>query len=240
MSLLSFSFLFVLSFTSFDQVRGSCGEFMATGIRIIGGVEADLWPWHGVIYNNGKYICGATLVAVNSLVTGAHCIQDKDQLEPLRADEIIVKLGKQDLLVDEPESIVVYPSKIIIHPEWNVRSKNYDADLAIIFLNTTVEYTNFIMPICLWKQDDEPNETTCTAVGYGKSEAPEFPNLLRELQVEVLTNEKCFLSNNQLALISSERTFCAGKDIHSGPCQGELNLVKKLFFYPNDKFFLYT
>ena len=37
---------------------------------------------------------------------------------------------------------------IILHPEFN-RASEYDADLALLSLDTTVALSNFVRPICL-------------------------------------------------------------------------------------------
>lgn len=39
--------------------------------------------------------------------------------------------------------------KIHIHPDWSPYQENYDADIAILKLTTTIDYTNHVKPVCL-------------------------------------------------------------------------------------------
>lgn len=212
-----------------DQVNSSCGMAVKTIGLIYGGNESQTnsWPWHVAIYqiSGNEYLCGATLVASSFVVTAAHCIQYKQQALPRQSSEIVLKLGKHDLAMQyERHSINAYPSGIFLHPDWNVETLKFESDIAIVALEVAVQYSASIQPICLWKQEDGPDVSSGVVIGYGKSEAPELPNKLRELEVEILSNEDCFLKNSRLALISSKTSFCAGRDSHSGPCHGDLNL----------------
>ena len=139
--------------------------------------------------------------------------------------EIVVKLGKYDLSVKhERGSATRYPSDIILHPQWDTLSQIYDADIAVIILETKTEINNSIVPICLWQDGTkEPKkDTRGTVVGWGKSEfETAHENKPRELELTVSQNEECFTKNLNFAEISSNRTFCAGKDSYSGPCKGD-------------------
>jgi hypothetical protein len=74
---------------------------------------------------------------------------------------------------------IKYPSKIHIHPDWNQNLETFDADIAILELETPVTLTNFIQPICLWEFPFDPSQTSGVVVGYGKSEdyAKEHENI---------------------------------------------------------------
>lgn len=63
---------------------------------------------------------------------------------------MLVFLGRHNLkLTFEMNSIRAAVSKIIPHPEWNVTTTKFDADLAIIVLKVEGEFTMNIMPVCL-------------------------------------------------------------------------------------------
>jgi hypothetical protein len=165
------------------------------------------------------------LISSNAIVTAAHCIHNKNDQHVRQANEIIVKLGKFDLSIDnEIGSLETKPKKIILHPNWNSTAYEYDSDIAMIILENKVpDRSKTIFPICLWEKRAEPIENSGVVVGWGESESSIGGHELkpRQLEVFIRTNEDCFLKNHRFALISSKNTFCAGKNMHSGPCRGD-------------------
>lgn len=223
----------LLSVGDSQRIRRLCGLSGKSSGLIFGGKIADVksWPWLGVIYDSqsDQYLCGASLVGSNIAITAAHCIQEKGNSFQRQPNEIIVKLGKRDLSKRyERGTVVAFPSEIIIHPSWKYFTEIYDSDIAIIIFEVPVQFTTSIFPVCLWNEPDDPTEMSGFIVGYGKTDNKLLFNLPRELQVEVQTNEDCFLKNHQMALISSKNTFCASSDSHSGPCHGKTIIKESL------------
>lgn len=54
----------------------------------------------------------------------------------------------------ELESTQVGVQEIIIHPDWRSFTDRFDADIAILVLKRLVEFTNFIQPVCLPKDEN--------------------------------------------------------------------------------------
>ena len=50
---------------------------VSTVPHIVHGEEAldDAWPWQVMIFYNGGYLCGGSLVDGQHVVTAAHCIE---------------------------------------------------------------------------------------------------------------------------------------------------------------------
>lgn len=157
------------------------------------------------------------------LLQAAHCIQDKRKSKKRTPEDLVVKLGKYDLKVpNERGSLIGFPSEIIVHPKWNTQSSDYDADIAIIVLELKVESSATISPICLWDQTSEPEDLRGHVVGWGKSEFSAAHELRpREIELKIRSNEECFAVSPQFEPISSNETFCAGRDSYSGPCKGD-------------------
>lgn len=218
----------LLSVGESQRVRNSCGVSVKSGALVYGGRESTRGshPWIVAIYQitDDQYLCGGTLVASNIVITAAHCIQDKGQSKPRQPNDVVVKLGKHDLSKRyERSSINAFPSEFIIHPDWNYFTEKYDSDIAVIVLEYPVQFTEMIFPVCLWNYQEAPNVTTGVIVGWGKSEtSTDKPKKPRALELNIHTNEDCFLRNYRMALISTKNTFCAGKDSRSGPCHGKI------------------
>lgn len=41
------------------------------------------------------------------------------------------------------------------HPDWNPFSQKYDADVAILEIISPVQYSNYIIPACIWPLNDK-------------------------------------------------------------------------------------
>lgn len=85
--------------------------------------------------------------------TAAHCIKNKQKSEARLPDELAVLLGRYNLARVELDSIQIGVKEIRIHPNWRAFTDNFDSDLAILVLKQIVEFSMFIQPICLPKDD---------------------------------------------------------------------------------------
>jgi hypothetical protein len=57
--------------------------------------------------------------------------------------------GANNLKKLDPDSQVIQVNQLILHPTWNPHELQYKGDIALAILRSTVEYNNFIRPICL-------------------------------------------------------------------------------------------
>lgn len=65
-------------------------------------------------------------------------------------EDVLVLLGRFNLnLPTERRSETREVEEIVVHDSWKSYSKNSDGDLAIVVLDHSVHFTNFIRPICL-------------------------------------------------------------------------------------------
>lgn len=59
-------------------------------------------------------------------------------------------MGKYNLEVPvEKKSFAADVAEIRVHPEWIWHDVKYDADIAILILEETVEFSMFAQPVCL-------------------------------------------------------------------------------------------
>lgn len=211
------------------QSVNNCGTSgRSTGLIVLGNlIERGQWPWLGALYStitaDKKFICGSTLISGNLIVTAAHCIQNKDQKIPRAPNEIVIYLGKYNLDEEfERGSIPVYPSDIRIHPDWKYYTSRYDADIAIIIIDTPVQQSQYIFPACLWNENEEPSNNKGIVVGWGKTDIGlnQYESKPRQVQIKMVKNDDCIYTDPKFATISSNRTFCAGGDA-AGPCTGD-------------------
>ena len=79
--------------------------------------------------------------------------------------------------------VVIKASKIVRHEDYKLGS--YDADIALVKLESPVKYNAFIKPVCLPEQDDnERNGESCYVTGWGKlKEGGSQATVLQEAKV---------------------------------------------------------
>ncbi|KAF0292076.1 Phenoloxidase-activating factor 3 [Amphibalanus amphitrite] len=216
--------------------------------RIFNGQDADIgsWPWAASIgyrdNSNGEFswACGATLITDRYLVTAAHCLTNTRSFRP-----VIVRLGELDFnrepdcLRDNP-SVCADPhqdvaiASIKTHPGYGGLFRNAHADdIALVRLVRSVQFTEFIRPICLpldlsrFKEGtDNANGQKVYAVGWGRSsdeDVESFTPILQEVVLDVVPASDCenaFRSNRQLTSFG-KRLCVSGVSRGADTCNGD-------------------
>lgn len=198
---------------------------------IVGGKTSirNEWPWLAglVQITSGIFFCGGSLVSEYHVLTAAHCLQNKQEVVPLQADEVVVHLGRHNFSAEnEPGSISMFPSTVIIHPDWDSKSVRFDADLAILLTEKPVKFSLIIQPICLWSSTDGGDALIGTIVGWGKSEdeTVKHEEVPHQVDMKRLDDLKCVTRFPLIGYVFSqtERTFCTDGAIeNTGPCSGD-------------------
>lgn len=152
-------------------------------------------------------------------------MQDKYSKNPRLARDFNVLIGAFDLdnKLEAGRSVATVKS-IHIHPDWDLSSDSFDADLAVLVLANEVSYGSYVQPICLLNpQSSAASIDTGIVAGYGKSEDESkiHEKVPKMMKVPIHENSDCFLQYPGLAQLSSRRTFCAGYANGTGVCSGD-------------------
>lgn len=196
-------------------------------IRIVGGRNAQfgVWAWQVSVRRtsffgfSSTHRCGGALLNENWIATAGHCVDD------LLTSQIKIRVGEYDFSsIQEP-----YPfaergvAKKVVHPKYNFFT--YEYDLAMVRLDSPLEYAPHIVPICLPGSDDLLIGENATVTGWGRlSEGGTLPSVLQEVSVPIVSNDKCknmFLRAGRHEYIP-DIFMCAGFD-NGGrdSCQGD-------------------
>ncbi|XP_051861744.1 venom serine protease Bi-VSP-like isoform X1 [Drosophila albomicans] len=209
--------------------KEGCGEPNLVSFRkIVGGDEAmkGAYPWIALLgYGDSSlsiFKCGGTLITARHVVTAAHCI--KDNLS-------FVRLGEHDLSTDtDTTHMDINIVKNVSHSNYNKTDGR--SDIAMLYLERNVEFTNIMKPICL---PNSPSlraksyvDTNPIVIGWGNTqEFGRSAKILRQLMIPVLENSVCQNSYKALNLSFSLNQFdkailCAGT-LAGGEdsCQGD-------------------
>jgi hypothetical protein len=189
-------------------------------------------PLLGSLYESPNFIS----VSSRHVLFPAHCVESKKTIittEP----EFSKFIFHNNLEEDGPEYHAI--SEIIVHPDWDTLTKQYEADIAIAILEEPVEFSSNVTNICLNSPlspvDDDFVGENGTVAGLGHTESSLEPvEELRAVTVPIVDRDEC-TESPVFREIYSETLFCAGDtEQKAGPCKGENDTL----FYFNFLFFI--
>ena len=164
--------------------------------RIVGGEPApvDRWPWMAQLAVDdpsvsGYLLCGASQLSPEWLVTAAHCMEYLSG-ERAEANRTFVFIGDTDRNNVPQNGIPV--RQILVHRQY----ENLDRDLALLRIDPR---GNTLWPSIISKDnfDDLERRSTgaldesVTALGWGDTGAGNLSNVLREVQLDYIPQQRC-------------------------------------------------
>lgn len=195
-----------------------CGQKLVLN-RIVGGTETEVneYPWQAGLADRDTdgLFCGGSLINNRYVVTAAHCVEGRD------VSSFTVRLREHDVTsASETRLVLRNVSRIIAHPDYDADTDLND--IALLRLKNTVQVSRRLGPVCL------PSQTknryvgrTAKATGWGAtSHNGPTANLLREVDVPVLSHRECKFRTNYAPSRIFFRMLCAG-EVGKDSCQGD-------------------
>ncbi|XP_070779961.1 polyserase-2-like isoform X2 [Enoplosus armatus] len=210
------SLLTLLTQESLSQ-QGVCGQ-PALNTRIVGGEVAPegSWPWQASLHGPGGHFCGGSLINREWVMTAAHCVPSAN------TNNLVVYLGRQSQQGSNPNEVSRTLTQIINHPNYDSTTSNND--ISLLKLSSPVDFTTFILPVCLAAPGSTFNSGTDSWVtGWGNigSGVPlPSPENLMEVEVPIVGNRQCNCDYGVGTI--TENMICAG--LRAGgkdSCQGD-------------------
>ncbi|GFT83462.1 serine proteinase stubble [Nephila pilipes] len=197
--------------------------------KVVGGKNSAFgsWPWQASVRRtsffgfSSTHRCGGALISRQWVATAGHCVDD------LLLSQIKIRVGEYDFAsVQEPHAYVERGvKKKVVHPRYNFFT--YENDLALVQLEEAIDSKQFphISPICLPPMEENLVGKNATVTGWGRlSEGGILPSILQEVQVPIISNEKCknmFLAAGRHEYIP-DIFMCAGfEEGGRDSCQGD-------------------
>jgi secreted trypsin-like serine protease len=156
--------------------------------KIINGKDAyhGQYPWAVSLRLHRRHHCGGALIDHNWVLTAAHCVAQ------ISHRVFTVKLGGHYRNTEfETTSVEVPVSRVVPHESFSFSS--FANDIALVRLAKTVDYNNYIWPVCLPQTDatDYANQTG-VVIGWGKiSTAGVSASSLQQVELPIIDNQKC-------------------------------------------------
>ncbi|XP_074117461.1 putative serine protease 45 [Sminthopsis crassicaudata] len=191
--------------------------------KIISGQNAPLhkWPWQVSLQVYDSHLCGGSLITTEWVLTAAHCI--------LWNFDYTVKLGDV-FFFNVGSGTFVSVRDILIHPSYS-ELISLQNDLALVRLNSSVNLSRTIQPVCL--PDSKfyvKNGTRCWVTGWGRTKDQRddsYPYVLQEADVFILERYYCHkilkkhLFFSMLIPYINEKMLCAFHPKGKDACQGD-------------------
>eukprot|EP00106_Octopus_bimaculoides_P010253 XP_014777695.1 PREDICTED: atrial natriuretic peptide-converting enzyme-like [Octopus bimaculoides] len=152
---------------------------------IVGGFDAEPGkiPWHAFLLM-GETLCSGSIITEYFILTAAHCVSG------FKPELIEVYLGVYNISKMEPHRVVKKVQRIVSH-DFIWVPKN---DIALLQLETPIQFTDYIQPICLIGKDDIFTfASSCHASGFGhtSSKNPVPSKTLQMAKMSLWQTKKC-------------------------------------------------
>ncbi|XP_070492243.1 serine protease gd-like [Chironomus tepperi] len=198
----------------------------SSAVSFVIGARRNDFPWlTAFYYKENGFICGGTLVSTKIIVTAAHCVKDKQNIDVKSPEDSIFYLGKYKLNdLNEKDYVTAGVKQFIIHPSWDSFEERYIGDLAIVVIFKTIKFTNNIIPLCISSQrssHEDIVDKSGLVAGWGLIENGTISEVPKFVSLPVVDDGKCLRSDEVFTKITSTTTFCVGDGSGRSPCNGD-------------------
>ncbi|XP_049530778.1 CLIP domain-containing serine protease B9-like [Anopheles darlingi] len=216
--------------------KNECG--VSIGMRIYGGENADIdeFPWLALMqYENRrgerKYSCGGSLINKRYVLTAAHCVIG--EVERKEGKLVGVRLGEYntdseiDCVQEEDEQICADPpidtgiEKVLPHPQYDEPS--HSNDIALVRLDKTIVFSDFVQPVCLPLSDFRPSRTDDVnfVTGFGRTLKGKRSAIKQKLGIKVYDHDRCREKYATQKAVITTNQICAGGEFAKDSCHGD-------------------
>ncbi|XP_063837033.1 modular serine protease-like [Ostrinia nubilalis] len=207
---------------------------LTSGAGGVAAMTAEL-PWHAGIYRTTstpyRQICGGSLVSAKVVISAAHCFWNNTIGKKQPASNYAVALGKlyRPWMLEEDKRVQKSDvADIKLPPHFLGGATNYQEDIAILILKTTITYSIYVRPVCvdfgvLFEKRQLREQSLGKVAGWGLTgpDSPESPTL-QVLHLPYVSIEECQSKAPPgfTTYITGDK-ICAGYENGTALCKGD-------------------
>lgn len=176
---------------------------------VVGTPATRDYPFMAALFDDGTWICGSSLVAPDTILTAAHCV------EGAKASAISFEIGGNP--IGDPANEQRQASSITVHPNWDSDTSRYDVAIVKLSQPSSKTPIGVVGPLqtTLWD-----GGSPARVIGYGMPWDP--TGVLFETDIPMVAD-----GNPDDFVGSVDPTTCAGgnlltaEDLETMVCAGE-------------------
>ncbi|KAI4501755.1 hypothetical protein M0802_003090 [Mischocyttarus mexicanus] len=216
------------------QCIAVCGFVQTFNSRpfIVEGNDGEFFPWHATLYErkhpNGikTFICGATIIKENFLITAAHCVYDETISRVNNPERYYIATGnvirdydyqKHDLRFVKKARV----KKIYVNCNYLGLLGNYAWDIAILEIEKPFVFTRWLLPACI--NDNFIESGLGVVAGFGVTASGLTSPKLKFTKLPYVPNNLCKTASTSIVyeqLITYDK-LCAGYTNGTSVCEGD-------------------
>ncbi|XP_038644632.1 serine protease 27-like, partial [Scyliorhinus canicula] len=181
----SLGVMVILSCFHWNLVRAVCGQsFKFSGVGRGQDAESGDWPWMVSIHDTKQHVCGGTLISNSWVLTASNCVNES------KGANYVLYFGRHRQHGPNPNEKFARIGTVHT-PEFLIPDA-LDYNIALLWLNESIQYSDFILPVCL---PAATFQVPCTAkmwvTGWGGTPKVGLPASLRAVEVEMVKRSTC-------------------------------------------------
>ncbi|XP_055590228.1 serine protease 55-like [Uranotaenia lowii] len=183
------------------------------------------FPWHLGLFElqqlGSSYLCGGFLVSDRLALTAAHCVTAPNGFQ-IAPEVLFIRLGLVELMTVNRNTQEHRVQAVHRHESFSATS--YKHDVAILMLQTIVEFDDFVQPVCLWSNFEHGKATEMSGYvsGWGLTEYRRLANKLKTASFPMVSTLECLESDRPLfGQLLYPGMFCAGSRNGTTVCNGD-------------------
>ncbi|XP_059202023.1 coagulation factor IXa [Centropristis striata] len=189
--------------------------------RIVGGrvVNPGEIPWQAALIGrrSGRLFCGGTILSERWVITAAHCLVEVQ-------GSFFVRVGEHNVYIHEGTEQDYEVLEQHLHPRYNSSISLYNHDIALLCLQTPINFSRTVRPICIgpmaFTEALVKRSSPATVSGWGRTRFLGFTaDNLQQVDVPFTDRTECKRSSSSRI---TPYMFCAGYyDEFKDACQGD-------------------
>ncbi|XP_055844791.1 serine protease SP24D-like [Episyrphus balteatus] len=180
--------------------------------RIVGGKDADIgqFPYQIVLYKDGSFTCGGSIISSRYVLTAAHCVVIGDGIETLPGEYFTVRMGSIQRMAGGK---IMQVKKVTVRKTYG----NFLDDVALLELEDEIKFTKNIQKIDLF-DGVVPNNASVTISGWGRlTTGGKTPQRLQYNTLTKLDPSKC----EETIGYGTDQILCLAHSKNNGACNGD-------------------